>query len=134
MSLQPFLLHMVEQAVPLQPVSTAQGRPPCTARKEPTVQQWTRPGGGQSTWSSPGLELQPTESSPQWGRRPGGAATHGDLGGAVPDRYTSRFKAVLGQGLERCSLWEAHTGSVLDSAASFMGEDSGHGGAAETKH
>jgi len=73
-------------------------------------------------------------SSPQWGRRPGGAATHGDLGGAVPDRYTSRFKAVLGQGLERCSLWEAHTGSVLDAAASFMGEDSGHGGAAETKH
>lgn len=71
---------------------------------------------------------------PAVGAEARGAASHGDLGGAVPDRYTSRFKAVLGQGLERCSLWEAQTGSVLDSAASFMGEDSGHGGAAETKH
>ena len=66
-----------------------------------------------------------------------GAAAHREqpaVGVEARGSCTSRFKAVLGQGLERCSLWEAHTGSVLDSAAPSMGEDSGHGGAAETKH
>lgn len=45
-----------------------------------------------------GQELRLNESSPEWSRRPvGAAATHGDLCGAVPEGWALWYGAILEQ-------------------------------------
>ena len=56
----------------------------------------------------PGLELQPMNRSPRWGRRAEGAAVHRDLCGAPPDGWALWYRAMLKQCLESYSLWEAN--------------------------
>jgi len=70
---------MVEQAGSLQPMGTMQSRFPCAAVADACrrLQPMEGPTSPNLWRSNLQLELQPTETRLQWGRRAGGAATCG---------------------------------------------------------
>lgn len=112
-----------EQAVLFQPMGTAQSTSPCAAMEEMKAEGGT--AYGYPCRGSPGPELQPVERSPQWGRRAGGAATHGAMleqclkGGSYgmelcwcsAGRAVACGKPMQGQFRKDCVPWEEATRS-----------------------
>ena len=84
---------------PPRSVVQVQSRSPHAAMEEPMVQQWMEPAGYHSLWrptvGHPRLELQPMESSLQWGKKAGFAAICGNSCGAVSEGWTSWYGAML---------------------------------------
>lgn len=132
-----------EQDIPLQPRDTTHSRSSQAAMLDPTHSSGWGPEESTAHGYPPAgtaqVELQPVESSLRWGRRAGGATTHGDFCGAVPEVWTPWYRAVLEHCLESYSLWEAYLGSgqegwhPMGRTQEDPREERGHEGVAEMK-
>ena len=93
---------LVEQDVPLQPMGTTQADLCVQPWRSPWCSSGLRPeratAHGEPPQEHPGPKLQTEGRILQWGRRAGGAATSGEVCGAVPEGWALCYRPMMGLG------------------------------------